>query len=426
MKALLNFIQILVLVLFVNMSFSQNTNSTFNYSEIARNATGEPLANAAVQVQIAIHFGSKTNLANYIENHTASTDNNGKFTVVIGEGTPISGDYSNLPWGFEKSYIETFVNGLSISNIEIEKPRGYGKYNNINNVAGNKINKPVNSNVVEMGPNEMPLTHIQIGDKTLKPGKGIMFFGKSPNHTIQLQDQITITAGEGVEISGTYPNIIVSLKKHYIGEEYLGGKVAYVDNTGQHGFVVYPTLLGPANWHTFPWGHQFKNDIHYDDFIPIGNHEEGIGYGWGNTQNLFKRDNIDLNVPDVGEVESIPQMLDNFDNHKWFLPSLYELKEIYKNRVKLGFTGNFYNKFIWSSNLDYGHFISKGHNDRFNGTSSDPNQNTPHNKNTRIYNKLKINEDDKIIGVKCINFSSGKTVPILAVYEHYFFVIREF
>ena len=418
---------LLSLLLVINTSFSQNSNNTFNYSEIARNATGEPILNSEVQVQIAIHFGTNTSLASYIENHTSQTDNNGEITVVIGAGTPISGEYSELPWGIKKSYIETFINGISVSNKEVKRPRNLGVFNSLSKIATNKTQQTsVNQNVLDMASDGLPLQQLQLGDKVLIPGQGIMFKGKTSNYPVEVINLITITAGAGVEISGTYPNLVIGLKKHYIGEEYLGGKVGYVDETGQHGFVVYPNLLGPANWQTFPWGHQRANTISADDFIAVGNDNEAIGYGWGNTLNLIKRDNTDLNVWDIGEEPSIPQILDNFDNNKWFLPSKEELKQIYKNRGKLGFIGNQYNKFIWSSNVDIGHYIYKGHNDRYNGTSVDPNQNEPHNQNTRIYEKMNLKTDDKVVGVKCLNFSNGNSVSILGAYEHYFFVIREF
>jgi hypothetical protein len=409
-----------------NSGFGQNANNTFDYSEIARNATGEPILNSTIQVQIALHFGAKNSLASYIENHVVNTNDEGKFTVAVGEGTPVAGSYSNLHWGIEKSYIEVFVNGISISNKEVEKPRSFGKLNNPGIRGGAKTENRINSNVAAMDRDEIPLQKIEIGDKTLRPGRGVMFTGQSPNHTIQLQDRITISAGEGIEINGEYPNLVISLKKFSIGDEHLGGKVAYLDKSGLHGFVLYPEIFGPANWQTFEWGHNAANNIVADDFSVSGSPNSGIGDGYMNTKMIMKYDNPKLNIIDVGEVTSIPQVL-VLEDDRWFLPSIGELEQIYLNRHKLGMSGA---KFYWSSSVTIAPKaqIYKGYNDRYNGTSIDPSNNIddPYNfLNRTIYEKLKLNSD-KVNGIKCINFSNGKQVPILSVYAHYFVLIREF
>jgi len=443
----------LILIFCFFTSFSQNSNDEFNYSEIARNATGEPILNSTIQVQIAIHFETKESMAKYIENHEATTNGTGKFTVVIGTGTPVAGNYSNLPWGFQKSYIETFINGLSISNKEINKPRAYGKYNNPNKVINPNIQSNANKNINNIDLNNIPLNYIKVGDKTLKPGKGILFFGKSPNHTIQLQDIITITAGEGIEIDGTYPNLVINLKKHFIGEEYLGGKVAYVDETGQHGFVVYcytpeeAYIFEKSTWATFDWGESqrvnddltssgfsgitYKNwdkygdvetvntEINSDDFDDIGNLNAEIGYGWINTKRLMEMDNIYKNIPDVGELRSIPQILHYHGDGRWILPSFNELKEIYKNKNELGLTN--INEFIWSSTESYKQ-ISQGIRDKFNGTNYTQGQ------YFEGYNGIpvRLSKTEKILGVLCLNFSNGKETTIAKTYGNRFFLIKEF
>ncbi|MDV7187501.1 hypothetical protein R3X25_09430 [Lutibacter sp. TH_r2] len=169
--------------------------------------------------------------------------------------------------------------------------------------------KNVNTNI---NPNQVPLTSIKIGDITLESGKGVFFFGKHPNYTIQMQE-LNIVASDGIEIIGTYPNLLITLKKHFIGEKYLGGKVAYVDKTGQHGFVVYSYdsnkvhVFEKSNWATFDWGESqevnddltsngfsgisYRNwdkygdvetantEINSNEFDMIGNFNNDIGFG---------------------------------------------------------------------------------------------------------------------------------------------------
>ncbi|MBT8317209.1 MAG: hypothetical protein HKP59_06260 [Lutibacter sp.] len=416
----------LILIFCFFTSFSQNSNDKFNYSEIARNATGEPILNSDIQVQIAIHFDNKESLAVYIENHEATTNGTGKFTVVIGTGTPVAGNYSNLPWGFQKSYIETFINGLSISNKEINKPRAYGKYNNPNKVINPNIQSNANKNISNIDLNNIPLNYIKVGDKTLKPGKGILFFGKSPNHTIQLQDLITITAGEGIEIGGTYPNLVINLKKHFIGEEYLGGKVAYVDESGQHGFVVKYGHKG--TWATFDWGEQYENasantSITLDEFKNYSTSSK-FGAGWTNTLFMVMKDETENNeVIDVGEQYSIPQYLLEIWDGLWYVPSIEELKFIYQNKNKLELQ---INNFVWSSSE--GGKIYAGHGDKFNGLNLNKEERPQKGfHNTKVYLSLKsMKQENFYVGAQCINFSNGKVIPIAKTYVNEFLLIRNF
>ncbi|MDV7187500.1 hypothetical protein R3X25_09425 [Lutibacter sp. TH_r2] len=133
----------------------------------------------------------------------------------------------------------------------------------------------------------------------------------------------------------------------------------------------------------------------------------------------MKLDNIYKNIPDVGELHSIPQILHYHDDGRWVLPSLNELKEIYKNKKKLGLVG--INEFIWSSSESIKQ-ISQGVRDQYNGI------NYSNGKYFEGYNGIpvKLSKDEKIIGVYCLNFSNGKVVTIAKTYGNRFFLIKEF
>ncbi len=67
----------------------------FNYQGIARNAAGNAIANQALGLKITILDGTT---AQYVETHTATTNNFGLYTVEIGGGTVVSGTMAAVTW----------------------------------------------------------------------------------------------------------------------------------------------------------------------------------------------------------------------------------------------------------------------------------------------------------------------------------------
>jgi hypothetical protein len=72
--------------------------SGFQHQGVARDASGRPLPNAAITLQIAISADSKNGKALYIETHELTTDGQGHFAVVVGEGNPSKGEFGSTPW----------------------------------------------------------------------------------------------------------------------------------------------------------------------------------------------------------------------------------------------------------------------------------------------------------------------------------------
>lgn len=297
-------------------------------------------------------------------------------------------------------------------------------------VIDNKMKKPTvmqaGVNTSKMNPNTMPVFEIGVGENRLKAGDGVRFTGRKPSYTIHI-DSVSITAGEGLEITGKYPNYKVEYKKHYVGEEYLGGVIFYVDETGHHGLVAGEVSSG--SWTTYNWEYFKRTEkiagytvdeeearITAGDFKTLNNWLDGIGAGKYNTHNMITNDQIDLNVVDVGEPFSITYYLaDKFPN--WYIPSHYELQLLYKQRhtiSQLPKTGVY-----WSSTE------SKGKVKRYK-------QNGPRGENLNRkylegYSNVKVDlGENGVNGVKCIDFTNGLTVTVAKTYNHNCILIREF
>jgi hypothetical protein len=91
----LSFFCFLLLTLVVK---AQTPPNAFNYSAVARNAAGQPIATATIGIQITILKTSATGASQYIENHFVITDGYGLFNLVIGAGSIQSGSMATIDW----------------------------------------------------------------------------------------------------------------------------------------------------------------------------------------------------------------------------------------------------------------------------------------------------------------------------------------
>lgn len=125
---------------------------------------------------------------------------------------------------------------------------------------------------------------------------------------------------------------IITPKPFVIGALFAGGKIAYIDETGKHGFIAALKDQGIGMWSTTNEGPSIQDG--YDHRV--------IGSGKTNTDKMLADDNAGASETAARLCSELVQS--NYDD--WYLPSIEELKQLYLNRVILGgFTGDAY----WSS-----------------------------------------------------------------------------
>jgi len=78
----------------------------FKYQGVARDGSGNILANQSVSVKISILKGTPTGSIEYSETHNVSTDPHGLINLNIGEGTPVSGTFSGINWGSDEFFLK--------------------------------------------------------------------------------------------------------------------------------------------------------------------------------------------------------------------------------------------------------------------------------------------------------------------------------
>ncbi len=107
-------IGILLLLLSITSGvFSQTTNG-FSYQAVLRGSNGQVLANQNVTLRLSLTNEAGTTVY-YAESHALQTDARGIVNLVVGKGTVLSGDFSQVPWptGGVFLKVELSTNGTS-------------------------------------------------------------------------------------------------------------------------------------------------------------------------------------------------------------------------------------------------------------------------------------------------------------------------
>ena len=98
-------LSILFIFLFAFRLNAQTPPNAFNYSAVARNASGQPIANSTVGIQISILKTSTVGTTVYRENHAVNTDAFGLFNLVIGAGSIQTGSMTTINWSNDNYYL---------------------------------------------------------------------------------------------------------------------------------------------------------------------------------------------------------------------------------------------------------------------------------------------------------------------------------
>jgi hypothetical protein len=81
-----------------------------NYQAVARNAQGQPLVNQILQTKFSILQDSATGATLYAETHTAITNVFGLYSLIIGQGTVILGDFPTIKWFNGRKFLKVEIN----------------------------------------------------------------------------------------------------------------------------------------------------------------------------------------------------------------------------------------------------------------------------------------------------------------------------
>lgn len=105
---------LLALCFSIAVSFAQHVPQGMKYQAVARNLSGNVLANQAINLKInLLTQDSKTSVIYYSETHTVTTNQLGLFTLSIGEGTVEKGTFSSIPWSTADIWMQVAIKDKS-------------------------------------------------------------------------------------------------------------------------------------------------------------------------------------------------------------------------------------------------------------------------------------------------------------------------
>ena len=99
---------IITILIALFISISNFAQQGINYKALIKDGSGNVLANQSVTVLFSILKGLSQTII-YQESHTPITDTNGIVILNIGEGTPISGNYTTIDWGADQHFLNVQI-----------------------------------------------------------------------------------------------------------------------------------------------------------------------------------------------------------------------------------------------------------------------------------------------------------------------------
>lgn len=108
-----------VFFLSLGMLFAQAPQQ-FNYQGVARNTSGQPLANQNIGLQLTIRTGTANGTAQYQETHNVTTNAYGLYNLAVGGGTAVTGTMSAVTWSAGSKFMQVQIDpngGTSYTNL---------------------------------------------------------------------------------------------------------------------------------------------------------------------------------------------------------------------------------------------------------------------------------------------------------------------
>ena len=109
--------------LFVAVAVFAQAPQTMSYQAVVRDANNALVTNQNVSARVSILQGTPTGSAVYMETQVVTTNVNGLITMLIGEGTAVSGSFSTIDWSDGPYYLKTEIdpnggNSYSIESVQ--------------------------------------------------------------------------------------------------------------------------------------------------------------------------------------------------------------------------------------------------------------------------------------------------------------------
>jgi hypothetical protein len=96
---------IIILVCLSVVLFAQAPQQ-FNYQGVARNTEGKAIASKLLKLQLSIIDATEEGKVLYTETQEVTTNQFGLYSLKIGDGTPVYGEFATIKWSFKSKFIK--------------------------------------------------------------------------------------------------------------------------------------------------------------------------------------------------------------------------------------------------------------------------------------------------------------------------------
>ena len=111
MKYLLSILALMVAFSNLNAQAPQ----MLNYQGVARNTNGTPINSQTIKLRLSVQSAGGN--AFYVESHSPTTNAFGLYALQIGQGTVISGNFSNIDWAQNKTFLKVEIDPTGGNNF---------------------------------------------------------------------------------------------------------------------------------------------------------------------------------------------------------------------------------------------------------------------------------------------------------------------
>ena len=258
------------ILLLAIVTMTAQSPEAFKYQAVARDATGQVLANQSVSFQISILQGSISGTSIYSETHAANTNGLGLVALEIGNGVVGSGDFSAINWGADSYFVQIEMDEAGGSNYQL---MGTSQLMSVPYALHAKTAESVPGDTDGDPTNELQQLSLNGHDLTLSNGNTLTLPDEvndadaDPANEIELpaggtNGQVLATDGAG-NYSWKDDQVGGSTTTYAIGDLAHGGIVFYVNANGTHGLVA--ANIDQADFETWYDVHDQINDpAHHD------------------------------------------------------------------------------------------------------------------------------------------------------------------
>jgi hypothetical protein len=225
---------ILLTVLLTAGVFAQSPEK-MSYQAVIRDSIGILVTDTQIGMEINILQGSASGSVVYTETQTPITNSNGLISIEIGSET----GFSSIDWANNTYYIETKT--AIVAPLTTYTITGVSQLLSVPYALHTKTAESITGTITETDPvyTISQAANITAGDIThLSNLSGI-------NTGDQDGSETKVIAGTNVTVSGSgtigSPYMVSSTggsTPHVVGDSYQGGKIFWLDATGQHGLIA--------------------------------------------------------------------------------------------------------------------------------------------------------------------------------------------